>query len=216
LERCDAKSLPYADHSFAAVISNSIVHHIPQPERVLAEMLRVLQLGGSLFVRDLMRPADEATVQHLVATYAGDANAYQQQMFADSLRAAPDVGRDPPDGSQPRLRFRERAADYRPPLDLAHQTGQLTLLGPLPKAASYPVGSRPFSRVPATDAAAKAQGRILQNIIRLFPVFQPGEVLPQHLSGQTAQTLVGIAQEFVFRRIVPGVHAGNPGLQLRQ
>jgi ubiquinone/menaquinone biosynthesis C-methylase UbiE len=88
LERCDAKSLPYADQSFAAVISNSIVHHIPQPERVLAEMLRVLQPGGSLFVRDLMRPADEATVLYLVVTYAGDANAHQQQMFADSLRAA--------------------------------------------------------------------------------------------------------------------------------
>src|SRR5262249_44193787 len=35
LERCDAKEMPYADGAFAAVISNSIVHHIPQPKAVL-------------------------------------------------------------------------------------------------------------------------------------------------------------------------------------
>jgi ubiquinone/menaquinone biosynthesis C-methylase UbiE len=88
LEQVDAKQMPYAAASFGAVISNSIVHHIPEPRRVLAEMVRVLAPGGVLFVRDLLRPADEAAVRHLVAVYAGDANAHQQQMFGDSLRAA--------------------------------------------------------------------------------------------------------------------------------
>jgi ubiquinone/menaquinone biosynthesis C-methylase UbiE len=88
LELCDAKSLPYADQAFGAVLSNSIVHHIPEPERVVAEMLRVLQPGGTLFIRDLMRSPDEATLRRLVATYAADANAHQQQMFSDSLHAA--------------------------------------------------------------------------------------------------------------------------------
>ncbi len=88
LERCDAKQLPYPARSFGAIISNSIVHHIPEPARVLAEMVRVAAPSAVLFVRDLLRPADEATVQQLVATYAGDANSHQQQMFADSLRAA--------------------------------------------------------------------------------------------------------------------------------
>jgi ubiquinone/menaquinone biosynthesis C-methylase UbiE len=88
LERCDAKQLAYESGSFAAVISNSIVHHIPEPRRVLAEMVRVLQPGGVLFLRDLLRPADQAMLDRLVRTYAGDANAHQQQMFADSLHAA--------------------------------------------------------------------------------------------------------------------------------
>lgn len=88
LERWDAKHLPCPDAQFAAVISNSIVHHIPAPRAVLAEMARVLRPGGLLFVRDLLRPDDEATLRHLVATYAGDANAHQRQMFADSLHAA--------------------------------------------------------------------------------------------------------------------------------
>src|SRR5262249_19778477 len=43
LERQDAKHLPYPDESFGAVISNSIVHHSPEPRAVLAEMLRVLR-----------------------------------------------------------------------------------------------------------------------------------------------------------------------------
>lgn len=88
LQCCDAKQMPFPSGSFAAVISNSIVHHIPEPGRVLAEMVRVVQPGGTLFVRDLLRPADEKTLQHLVATYAGGANSHQEQMFGDSLRAA--------------------------------------------------------------------------------------------------------------------------------
>jgi ubiquinone/menaquinone biosynthesis C-methylase UbiE len=88
LERCDAKQLAYPAASFAAVISNSIVHHIPEPRRVLAEMVRVLRPGGALYVRDLLRPADEADLQDLVRTYAGTANDHQRQMFADSLHAA--------------------------------------------------------------------------------------------------------------------------------
>src|SRR4051794_6741996 len=88
LERVDAKRMPFADGQFGGVISNSIVHHIPEPAGVLAEIVRVLKPGGRLFVRDLMRPADETLLRRLVAAYAGDANAHQQQMFADSLHAA--------------------------------------------------------------------------------------------------------------------------------
>jgi ubiquinone/menaquinone biosynthesis C-methylase UbiE len=88
LERQDAKRLPYPSHSFAAVISNSIVHHIPDPGKVLAEMVRVTRPGGLLFVRDLLRPASDEVVRSLVSTYAGDANAHQQKMFEESLRAA--------------------------------------------------------------------------------------------------------------------------------
>jgi ubiquinone/menaquinone biosynthesis C-methylase UbiE len=88
LEKCDAKSLSSADGQFAAVVSNSIVHHIPDPRRVLKEMVRVLRPGGVIFVRDLLRPADQETLQHLVDTYADGANDHQRQMFADSLHAA--------------------------------------------------------------------------------------------------------------------------------
>jgi len=51
LERQDAKHLPYPDRSFAAVISNSIVHHIPEPGKVLAEMVRVTKPVGTVAAR---------------------------------------------------------------------------------------------------------------------------------------------------------------------
>jgi ubiquinone/menaquinone biosynthesis C-methylase UbiE len=88
LECCDAKRLPHADGSFDAVISNSIVHHIPAPAAVLREMVRVARPGACLFVRDLLRPADEATLRDLVDRHAAGANDHQKRMFADSLHAA--------------------------------------------------------------------------------------------------------------------------------
>lgn len=88
LQLCDAKRMPYAGGSFTAVISNSIVHHIPEPQAVVAEMVRVLRSGGLLLVRDLLRPADDDAVKHIVQTYAAGANERQRQMFEDSLRAA--------------------------------------------------------------------------------------------------------------------------------
>ena len=84
----DCKKLPEATASFDAVMSNSIVHHIPQPGSVLKELWRVLKPGGLMFVRDLMRPDDVETLESLVTTYAGDANTHQKQMFRDSLHAA--------------------------------------------------------------------------------------------------------------------------------
>jgi ubiquinone/menaquinone biosynthesis C-methylase UbiE len=85
---CDAKRLPFEEGAFDAVMSNSIVHHIPEPFDVLQEIARVTARGGTIFVRDLLRPADDATVGHLVRTYAGDATVHQRKMFEESLRAA--------------------------------------------------------------------------------------------------------------------------------
>jgi ubiquinone/menaquinone biosynthesis C-methylase UbiE len=88
LQLVDAKTIPFPIAHFGAIISNSIIHHIPEPRTVLAEMVRVLAPGGTLFVRDLLRPEDDAAVRRLVETYAGAENAHQQKMFDDSLRAA--------------------------------------------------------------------------------------------------------------------------------
>jgi SAM-dependent methyltransferase len=69
-------------------MSNSIVHHIPEPRSVLAEAVRVAKPGGLLFFRDLLRPPDEATLDRLVETYAGGESDHARRMFADSLHAA--------------------------------------------------------------------------------------------------------------------------------
>jgi ubiquinone/menaquinone biosynthesis C-methylase UbiE len=84
----DAKTLPFQGGSFAAVMSNSIVHHIPEPRTVLAEMVRVAAADGVLFVRDLLRPESDAAVDSLVALYAGNESPDQRQLFRASLHAA--------------------------------------------------------------------------------------------------------------------------------
>ncbi len=86
--RVDAKELPFEAASYPHVISNSIVHHIPEPIFVLREAWRVLSPGGLMFVRDLMRPNSDEHWQELVQTYAGEETEYQRKMFADSLHAA--------------------------------------------------------------------------------------------------------------------------------
>lgn len=88
LDLVDAKGLPYADGQFSCVMSNSIVHHIPEPLPAIMEAVRVTAPGGLLFFRDLMRPASIAGVEQLVNNYAGGEADHARQMFYDSLRAA--------------------------------------------------------------------------------------------------------------------------------
>lgn len=88
LEHIDAKELPYSDGEFDVVMSNSIIHHIPEPSICIGEMLRVLRPGGLLFVRDLLRPESAGAVEDLVEAYAGGENLHQQQLFRQSLHAA--------------------------------------------------------------------------------------------------------------------------------
>ncbi|KKD39542.1 class I SAM-dependent methyltransferase [Limnoraphis robusta] len=88
LERVDAKQLPYSEGEFDLVISNSIIHHLSDPIPFLRELKRVLKPQGGIFLRDLLRPVDEATRDELVEQYAGDCNAHQKQLFRDSLQAA--------------------------------------------------------------------------------------------------------------------------------
>ena len=88
LQQADAKRLPYRDGQFSSVVSNSIVHHAPEPREVLDEAWRVAAPGGLVFFRDLFRPPGEPTLRRLVETYAEGANEHQKQMFADSFRAS--------------------------------------------------------------------------------------------------------------------------------
>lgn len=84
----DAKGLPYEDGAFDVVCSNTILHHIPDPQPFLAEAWRVLKPGGALLIRDLFRPRDAAELDRLVTEHAADANPTQRELFRASLHAA--------------------------------------------------------------------------------------------------------------------------------
>ena len=88
LDSCDAKQMLYKNGMFDLVMCNGTLHHFADPAIVLGECWRVTAPGGGMFFRDLLRPDDEAAVESLVTTYAGDATPHQQQMFRDSLCAS--------------------------------------------------------------------------------------------------------------------------------
>ncbi len=45
-ETADGRDLPFEDHSFDVVVAHTVVSHVPEPERLVAEASRVLKPGG--------------------------------------------------------------------------------------------------------------------------------------------------------------------------
>jgi ubiquinone/menaquinone biosynthesis C-methylase UbiE len=88
LVHVDGKALPFEDDRFAGVLCKSMLHHIPEPRRLLAEAIRVTSPGGRLFVRDLLRPDSEAEVDRLVEKYAAQETEHARALFRASLHAS--------------------------------------------------------------------------------------------------------------------------------
>ncbi len=90
LELADSKQLPYQDGQFDMVISNSIVHHLPDPLPFFLEIKRVLKPNGAIFIRDLIRPDDEATMNAFVESIGTESEYDERQnmLLRDSLHAA--------------------------------------------------------------------------------------------------------------------------------
>ena len=78
LERHDARRIAAADGSFAAVVSNTIIHHIPEPGPIFAEMVRLVAPGGNLFVRDLGAAGFAGTAGGARRTICGPRSARRQ------------------------------------------------------------------------------------------------------------------------------------------
>jgi ubiquinone/menaquinone biosynthesis C-methylase UbiE len=88
LERVDSKRMPYPDLEFDMSISNSLVHHLPDPLSFFGEIKRLVKPGGAILIRDLIRPENDRIVNEIVEKIAGDCHPYQRQLFYDSLKAA--------------------------------------------------------------------------------------------------------------------------------
>jgi SAM-dependent methyltransferase len=57
-EKGAATALPFAPASFDIVACRAAFHHFPEPDRVLAEMCRVLKPGGKILTADLVTSED--------------------------------------------------------------------------------------------------------------------------------------------------------------
>jgi ubiquinone/menaquinone biosynthesis C-methylase UbiE len=54
----DAMRLPFADASFDLAATRSTLHHVPRPELLIAELVRVTRTGGRVLVVDQLAPVD--------------------------------------------------------------------------------------------------------------------------------------------------------------
>lgn len=84
----DAKSLDPSLGSFDLVISNSLLHHLPEPAGFWQSIQRVARPGATVFLRDLARPHDHQCAQHIVDTHAKNESPLLREEFHRSLLAA--------------------------------------------------------------------------------------------------------------------------------
>jgi len=86
LSRLPDPSLPAK--SFDALISNSLMHHLPQPQVLWESIIHLARPGAAILVMDLMRPDNEMQALRLVDTYSFDAPDVLREDFYNSLLAA--------------------------------------------------------------------------------------------------------------------------------
>lgn len=73
---------------YAAIISNSLLHHLHDPGVLWNSITRYASAGTRIFVADLMRPPGTAEARRLVDEYAEDEPEILQRDFYNSLLAA--------------------------------------------------------------------------------------------------------------------------------
>jgi len=84
----DSKRLPFSDHCFDMVFSNSILHHLPETEDFWREVGRVAKKDACVLLRDLARPANREMAASIVRKYSGNESDLLQEEFYRSLLAA--------------------------------------------------------------------------------------------------------------------------------
>lgn len=73
---------------FDVAFSNSLLHHINDPQVLWDTISQCTVEDGAVFVMDLCRPSDDRAVEQLVDTYARDEPPVLKRDFRASLRAA--------------------------------------------------------------------------------------------------------------------------------
>ena len=81
-------SLPFRDHAFGAVVSNSLFHHLPNPDVAWLEIRRLGRTGAAVFVMDLFRPSTREDARRIVDDSAPNEPEILRRDFYNSLLAA--------------------------------------------------------------------------------------------------------------------------------
>ncbi len=79
---------PFQSHFCQAVISNSLLHHLPDPLCLWREAARLVRPAGTILVMDLLRPPSEEAARALVDRYSASDPHVLRRDFYNSLLAA--------------------------------------------------------------------------------------------------------------------------------
>ena len=74
--------------SFSAVVSNSLLHHLHDPQGLWRAVAQLAAPGAFVYVQDLRRPASDAAVEELVAASMASAPEVLRRDYRASLQAA--------------------------------------------------------------------------------------------------------------------------------
>ena len=77
-----------APGGFHAVVSNSLLHHMPHPDVFWSEVARLGRAGAPALVMDLHRPESSERAREIVKTYSADEPEVLKRDFFHSLCAA--------------------------------------------------------------------------------------------------------------------------------
>ncbi len=77
-----------ADRSFDAVLSNSLLHHLPDPALLWSEVARLGRPGAVVLVGDLFRPASTAAARAIVDGAGASSDPILDRDFYQSLLAS--------------------------------------------------------------------------------------------------------------------------------
>lgn len=80
--------LPLPLQSFDAVVSNSLVHHIPDPFLFWNEVVRLGKPGATVLIMDFFRPESPERAREIVEKHAANEAPLLKQDFFNSLCAA--------------------------------------------------------------------------------------------------------------------------------
>jgi ubiquinone/menaquinone biosynthesis C-methylase UbiE len=80
--------LPLPLQSFDAVVSNSLVHHMPDPYLFWNELVRLGKPGATVLIMDLFRPESPERAREIVEQYSGNEAPVLKEDFFNSLCAA--------------------------------------------------------------------------------------------------------------------------------
>ena len=88
--RLHCQCLPFTGDKgcFQTIISNSLLHHLHQPQILWQTIRDCTAPGASILIMDLFRPGSKEAARQIVNTYAGNESPVLQEDFYNSLLAA--------------------------------------------------------------------------------------------------------------------------------